>query len=92
MQAFKKSNAAILKKYVPGQADELFPPLSQSVYSPPSQNLDPVRLTGLLLGMQANQEKSNIRFLRRLAKLERQVEQQAELINTLMQRNEHGDN
>jgi hypothetical protein len=92
MQGFVKSNAAIQAKYLPGQSDELFPALSKNIYTPPSQSLNPVRLSGLLLGMQANQEKSNIRFLRRLTKLERQMEQQAELINALTESNEHGDN
>lgn len=92
MQFFGHSNAAIQKKYLPDQSGELFPALSHGVYSSPSKSLDPVRLSRLLLGMQANQEKSNIRFLRRLTKLERQMEQQAEVIKALLESNEAVDN
>ena len=91
MKTFARSNAAIAKKYLPGDVGELFPVLSQEVYRPPSRALDPQRMARLLLGLQANQEKSNIRFLRRLAKLERQVEHQAELINAMARHNESGN-
>ena len=91
IQRFTRSNAAIGKKYLPGQSDTLFPDLADETYEAPSKEMDPQRIAKLLLGLQANQEKSNIRFLRRLSKLERQVEKQTALLSALGKDDNNGD-
>ena len=91
MQRFTRSNAAIGKKYLSGQSDTLFPDLADETYEAPSKEMDPQRIAKLLLGLQANQEKSNIRFLRRLSKLERQVEKQTALLSALGKDDNNGD-
>ncbi len=88
---FDRSNAKIGEKYLPGHAGELFPALASETYITPSKDMDPERIAQLLLGLQANQEKSNIRFLRRLSKLERQLEKQASLVESLLKSDEHSN-
>lgn len=84
MRVFEKSNAEISRKYLRASHGGLFPSLNEEEFHLPCRDMDQSRISRLLLGLQANQEKSNIRFLRRVAKLEREVERQKELIASLL--------
>ena len=80
LDQFKESNEAILSTFLGRGTADLFPSLDHEIYSKPSEEFDPQRISKLLLGMHAHQEKVNIRLIRRLGKLERELEEQRELL------------
>ena len=83
MAHFEASNEEILRNYIRGDSAELFPPLGNEEFPAPDAHIDEQRIIQLLLGLHAQQEKANIRFLRRLTKLEREFKAQAKILADL---------
>ena len=80
LDRFSDSNEAILSTFLGQKAAALFPSLDDENYSRPSEEFDLQRISKLLLGMHAHQEKVNTRLIRRLGKLERELDEQRELL------------
>ncbi len=81
---FRDSNQAILDKFLPEGGESLFPSLADETYIKPLDTFDGERHARLMMGMHAHQEKVNVRLVRRLGKLEQQLEQQEKLLQKLL--------
>ncbi|MFT6285983.1 MAG: hypothetical protein ACJA09_000722 [Alcanivorax sp.] len=86
MAHFEASNDEIFRNYIHDDATELFPALGNQELAAPDTHIDEKRMVQLLLGLHAQQEKANIRFLRRLTKLEREFEAQAKILADITRR------
>lgn len=90
MQVFEASNNDIASRYLASHAGPLFPPVEADDFPAPSEEVDSERVTRLLLGLHAHQERTHMRMLHRLSKLERQLAEQGERITALMTDREDG--
>jgi hypothetical protein len=88
MQQFESSNSALLRDFVGGDSNRLFPPVEAREYTPPRADLDPGRMAQLFMGLYSGQERTNLRLSRRLQSLERQVNA---IVDSLGQQNRETD-